>query len=257
MVIQPYKKKQFFYQKKMGICVFFILLPDSNSTCLKNNNTFFFIALAIFALLFQSCEKPKLDKDISYVIAEEIVANTETEIKLKARIIKMGNINVVSKGFVWGMNTTPTLNDYSISIPHTSDYVPEYQNQIMTHVLKDKTLYARAFITLANGQTVYSNQFELISNFQAVPQIESFSPQEGTASTELHIYGGLFVSSPEYNKVWLNDTEATVIAASYDELVVRVPEMNTPNASEELKIKIEVGGKTAYSEGFFTYISNN
>ena len=82
------------------------------------------------------------------------------------------------------------------------------------------------------------------------PKISNFSPKEGRMDDEVTIAGENFAETLDGNIVKFNNVEATVVSATKDQIITKVP-----SAAETGRISVTTDAGTAYSDLYFKVLS--
>lgn len=248
------------------------------------------IALLFSFLLFLSCSKSDDTK------TEDIITNELPKISVSQPIISQGNLKFIGtiisvgsgynrRGFCWGQNINPTLNNSSY-IEEFTDTVGEFflnESYGSSNFLTNTNYYIRAFASANNGEIVYSDNLTIttppkmivnesltrniyttsatLNSFIAVNYIESVTPDEKgfcyKTSSGVTIANGLKKSilTYDYSNVNLELTDLLVNTTYYVKAFVR--EGSTYYYSNEFTFKTSgaiglSGGYVFFNKGEFT-----
>lgn len=197
---------------------------------------FKFLNLFIAFLLILSCEEEAEVKPKDYPF---VITNTP-EVKVdgaefSADITNLGNQEILKYGFVWSVESNPTILDNN----KLFDDKPKkgiYSYNVKSGLSKGKIYYVRAYI-LTDTYEVYG----IVKCFNSLgslpPIITDFKPKYGPIGTQVVIEGENFALSKTGNIVKFGNTEVIVDSVSEKRLVVKIPKITK---SENVPISVKV-----------------
>lgn len=178
------------------------------------------------------------------------IIQTEEGIRFSGEISKLGNSNIVEKGFVWSSYADPTI--YS---PHVSVNEPgntgRFQLKTTFDYQKNYKYKVRAFVRDSKF-VVYSNTIEFESTQDSpAPVITGFWPEKAQANDTIKIIGKNLSFLTFSISVLFGDMPAYNIASTDSTIFVKVPE---PKSINPVNLKVNINNNIATSSNQFNYI---
>lgn len=147
-----------------------------------------------------------VDPTLPTIVISEPTVISDDEIQLDAEVTDQGGTNVTAKGFCWGFNINPTLDDF-YSTDGTGLGV--YDKELSTLDIPIGNYYVRAYATNSAG-TVYSDQKEFSIGTEPDPEEPSYD--SASSIDHYHFRAGFYDIDGIEHRV-----EIYTISGGYDE----------------------------------------
>ena len=214
----------------------------------KKLNLFLIVFICISAIC--GCKK---DKQIHpEVLTLPIEAVSPTKVTFKGTIVNKGTFAISDHGFIYGDN--PSLSEtYGTRVSLGSDVTEGSISKLVTNVKLSngaRTLYARAFLTNANG-TVFGQ----ITSVE-MPAITAYgmTPASAKAGDQVVLNGNFFSLTKEEISVTFGSIQANVVEVTSTKITVIVPTGITTNYGNQISVSLSAGGQNLNISYSFTIL---
>lgn len=157
----------------------------------------------------------------------EVTNISDSGATFNARIILLGNQDIIEYGFVWHPDygfphVEPTLGSNRIFL---TEGITEgdFSANITTTLYKNRIYSVKAFAK-TEEYTVYGKNIEFKSLGSRAAIFEDFTPKIGAWGDTINIKGKNFSYLPEYNQIFFEDIESKVISSTDSTINCIVPE---------------------------------
>jgi hypothetical protein len=192
------------------------------------------LSFLLFLLIIFSCEE-----DVNRPVIKTIdVSDLTTEgVTLNGKLIVSAGQEISDYGFVWSINTDPSISPASFSFSYNEKPpVGSFQHRVTDDLVKGTQYFARTFIKI-NSQLIYGNTIKFIAQGSATPVILSFSPKSGGSLDEVVLSGQHMGTGLNTSSVTIGDAICKVLSVSNEEIRFQVPAVyNSGNYPIKLKV---------------------
>lgn len=208
--------------------------------------------LILFIILFSllNCEKESkvLPKKYPYVVMKK-VTTSEKGVNFIAEITDLGNVRLLSHGFIWNINNDQNFaNSFSKSLDLEIG-LGEFSLQANSDLIKGATYWVRPFVR-NELLTVYGNMLTFKCLGSSLPDIHDFNPKNGDSGDTIIISGANFSLQKSRIQVTLGSDIADVISTDFAEIKFRVPQKLT--RSGEVVLSVKSGENSIKSDKLFS-----
>jgi hypothetical protein len=201
------------------------------------------LILAIVMISINGCEDAEIpSKDHPFLLMKEVRVSSNC-VELFAEISNLGEFEVISYGFVWSFEQSPTLESGSFKVESTVPDQGIYSTKLQSGIREDQVYYVRPFLQ-SRTVLVYGSELSFTGQGSLSPEIEDFDPKFGTTGTLVEITGTNFGYTLSDTEVFFGDKKAQIDSIGDQFLLVRVPEINVPFTEP---IRVVVAGMSAES----------
>ena len=208
--------------------------------------------LALILLLILGCsEEETTDREYPRVLTKGVTNISADGTTFNAEIT-YSSVEILDHGFVWSsLNYDPTLDNADVISLGSLTAAGAFQ-ATADRCMKTGAEYKMRPYAVSSGYVVYGVAVEFTSmGSKNKVQISGFQPTTGNYGEEVVIQGDFFSAIKTQNKVYFGDYKAEVIAASQNEITVRIPAFDPPNTSVDIRVEVE--GSSAVSDEKFNF----
>jgi N-acetylneuraminic acid mutarotase len=206
-----------------------------------------FLAAVLLLIFLPGCEEASGPKrqDYPFIQTNEVTEVDGTGVTFNGELLQPGVDDIVEYGFVWAMNSTPTMDDRRISV---GKEMPEtFSTRVKTDLIAGENYVVRAY-AITKKYVVYGNEVGFTSLGSSAPVVTSVIPDRGIDGDTIVIVGENFGSTTSTNAVTLGELEMIVIQASNDTIKAVIPEAPKGGAYQ---LKLSTNGKSTIASGEF------
>ncbi len=200
-------------------------------------------SLIVFALLFAGCEDERVPRDYPRVRTLPVTNITEEGALFSAEVYEPGNVEITEHGFTWSSGNPDVTHNDRIFLGALAG-VGQYSSEIMTALEAGLKYKVAAFIR-AGEYTVYGNTVEFESLGSQGPVITGFTPERALCGDTVLIRGRNFSWVRESNKVFFNETNATLCGQVTDTTILAVVPYSLMVPEQTISLEI-AGNRTTF-----------
>ena len=200
--------------------------------------------LLAFTLLCAGCEDERVQREYPRVRTLPVTNITEEGALFSAEVYEAGNVEISEHGFTWSKgNPEVSYNDRVYLGGFTG--VGQFSSGITT-TLESGLKYKVAAFIRAGGYTIYGNTVEFESKGSLGPVITGFTPERALCGDTILIRGKNFSWIREFNRVFFNETNATICGQVTDTTILAVVPYSLTAPEQAISVEI-AGNRTVYT----------
>lgn len=197
------------------------------------------------ALLVAGCEDERVQRDYPMVRTLPVTNISDEGAVFNAEVFEPGNVEITEHGFTWSQdNPDVSQNDRIFLGTYTG--TGKYSSEITTSLGSGLKYKVSAFIR-AGDYTVYGNTVEFESLGSLGPVITGFSPERVLCGDTVLIRGKNFSWVKSFNKVFFNETSATVCGQVTDTTILTVVPYSLTVPEQTISLEI-AGSRTTFTD---------
>lgn len=206
--------------------------PDRHGRALM----FFLIIIPGLCLLLTGCEDETVKRDYPRVRTLDVTNITEEGALFNAEVFEAGNVGITEHGFTWSTGN-PDIDNNDRVLLGTFDGTGRFSTEIRISLKAGLKYKVSAFIR-AGDYTVYGNTTEFTSLGSLGPVITGFSPERVLCGDTVEIRGKHFSWVRDYNKVFFNNTSASVCDPVTDTVIHAVVPYSLAVSEQTVSLQI-------------------
>ncbi len=215
------------------------------------HNRLYFISLVLI-IVFGSCQKEeKKGRDYPQIRTIAVDQITSQGARFNAIIISGSRESISEYGFLWGETEYLATNNSQKVLIQDAPEKDQFSDNITFALEEMKEYYVRSYV-ISEGLIIYGDPVKFMSLGSMAPEITDFEPQTASWTDTVKINGKNFSPVLLSNSVHIGNAVASVISATRETLIVKVPSDLTSVFS---KISVEIVGNLGTSSKLFELIT--
>lgn len=216
------------------------------SELISKKMKFNIFVILIITCFFSGCKDDEMKtNDFPFVLTKPVSEIDADGATFTATVIFSGKDNVTDYGFIWSNGSA----EFKISLINKSD-LKEFKIRIKSGLVLNQTYSCKAYIVTTKN-LVYGNKVSFKSLSSIPPQILDFNPKEGFDGDTVHLKGRYFSHIKEYNKVLVNNIQASIISSNDSTITFIMPSQSFVG---KVDIAVEISSMRTIAESKYNIL---